>query len=70
MGLSRARTTVELFGPGGFLTYDTAELDHEECWPVLRAEFAAAVRAGRPGPLSAARGLRLQELLARAVREH
>lgn len=65
--LPRARTRVELFGPGPELVYDTAELDHEECWPVLRAEFAAAVRSGRSGPVDAARGLRLQELLHQAL---
>ncbi|MFI7617411.1 Gfo/Idh/MocA family protein [Nonomuraea terrae] len=65
--LPRARTRVELFGEQGELVYDTAGLDHEEAWPVLRAEFAAAVRAGRSGELSAARGLRLQELIEAAV---
>jgi predicted dehydrogenase len=65
--LERAKTRIELFGPEEELVYDTAWLDHEECWPVLRAEFAAAVRAGRSGPLDAARGLRLQELLERAL---
>ncbi|MFD6418941.1 Gfo/Idh/MocA family protein [Streptomyces sp. NPDC060194] len=64
----RARTTVELFGPGEPLLYDTAVIDHDEIWPVLRAEFAAAVRAGRSGELDAARGLRLQELLEAAAR--
>ncbi|WP_277762448.1 Gfo/Idh/MocA family oxidoreductase [Streptomyces sp. IB2014 016-6] len=66
VGLERARTRVELYGPTGELTYDTAELDHEECWPVLRREFAAAVRSGVAGPLDAARGLRIQELIAMA----
>ncbi|MBP0460341.1 Gfo/Idh/MocA family protein [Streptomyces montanisoli] len=65
--LARARTRVELYGEDGEVVYDTAELDHEECWPVLRREFAAAVRTGRPTPLDAARGLRLQELIARAA---
>ncbi|MDX3072870.1 Gfo/Idh/MocA family protein [Streptomyces sp. NPDC088354] len=68
VNLPKARTRVELLGPGGELTYDTAGIDHEECWPVLRAEFAEAVRTGRPGELDAARGLRLQELIAAAVR--
>lgn len=67
VNLPRVRTRIELFGPGPELVYDTAELDHEECWPVLRAEFAAAVRAGRSGPIDARRGLRLQELLEQAL---
>ncbi|MGW6062482.1 Gfo/Idh/MocA family protein [Streptomyces sp. NPDC055189] len=62
--LPRARTRVELFGPGEELVYDTAELDHEECWPVLRREFAQAVRANRSTAIDAGRGLRIQQLLA------
>lgn len=65
--LPRARTRIELFGPEGELTYDTAEIDHEECWPVLRREFATAVRTGRGPEIDALRGLRLQELLEQAL---
>ncbi|MFF3491831.1 Gfo/Idh/MocA family protein [Streptomyces sp. NPDC002795] len=65
----RALTRVELFGPGPELVYDTAEIDHEECWPVLRREFAEAVRAGRSSELDAHRGLHLQRLLAQATNE-
>ncbi|MDI3419387.1 Gfo/Idh/MocA family protein [Streptomyces luteolus] len=65
--LPKARTRIELLGPEEELVYDTGSLDHEECWPVLRAEFAAAVRAGASGPIDARRGLRLQELLDQAV---
>ncbi|MEU6678934.1 Gfo/Idh/MocA family oxidoreductase [Streptomyces sp. NPDC046925] len=65
--LPRARTRVELLGPGDELVYDTAELDHEECWPVLRREFAHAVRANRSTPIDARRGLRIQQLLAWAA---
>lgn len=68
VSLPKARTRIELLGPGAELTYDTAGIDHEECWPVLRAEFAEAVRTGRSGELDAARGLRLQELIEAAVR--
>lgn len=64
--LPRARTRVELLGPGGELTWDSGGIDHEECWPVLRADFAAAVRGGTPSPLDAARGLHLQRLITRA----
>jgi predicted dehydrogenase len=68
--LPRVRTRIELYGsygPSGELRYDTAGIDHEECWPILRAEFAAAVRDGRPGPLDAARGLHLQQLIEQAT---
>ncbi|HZG05575.1 MAG TPA: Gfo/Idh/MocA family oxidoreductase [Streptomyces sp.] len=67
VNLPRARTRIELFGPDEELVYDTAELDHEECWPVLRREFAQAVRSGRSNGIDAQRGLRLQELLSMAV---
>ncbi|WP_052863100.1 Gfo/Idh/MocA family protein [Streptomyces niger] len=65
--LPQARTRLELFGPAGELTYDTAEIDHEECWPVLRREFATAVRTGRSSDTDVRRGLRLQELLEQAL---
>lgn len=65
--LPAARTRIELYGPGEELVYDTAELDHEECWPVLRREFASAVRSGVSPPIDAARGLRVQELLEMAT---
>ncbi|MFC4493180.1 Gfo/Idh/MocA family protein [Streptomyces ovatisporus] len=65
--LPRARTRVELYGQDEELVYDTAEFDHEDAWPVLRREFAAAVRAGRSSDIDARRGLRLQELLTQAL---
>jgi predicted dehydrogenase len=67
VALPRASTVVELFGPAGVLRYDTAGIEHAECWPVLRAEFAAAVRSGRAPELDVRRGVRLQELIAQAI---
>ncbi|MEO3807542.1 Gfo/Idh/MocA family oxidoreductase [Sphaerisporangium sp. B11E5] len=67
--LPRTRTRIELHGPAGELVYDTAGVDHDEAWPVLRAEFASAVRSGIPGDLNATRGLRLQQLITAAVVE-
>jgi predicted dehydrogenase len=67
--LSKARTRIELYGPADELTWDSAGASHRESWPLLRAEFAAAVRSGIPGPLDAARGLRLQQLIAAATTE-
>jgi predicted dehydrogenase len=66
VGLPASRAGIELFGPAGALTLDFGTLDHDECWPVLRAEFAAAVRSGRPHDLDVRRGLMLQQLLDRA----
>ncbi|OEV12123.1 Gfo/Idh/MocA family oxidoreductase, partial [Streptomyces nanshensis] len=62
--LARAHTRVELYGEEGELVYDAEEFDHEECWPVLRREFAEAVRGRRAPDPDVRRGLRLQELLA------
>ena len=66
----RAVTRVELFGAGEPSVYDTAEIDHAECWPVLRREFATAVRTGVTTAPDAARGLYLQELIARVGWRH
>jgi predicted dehydrogenase len=67
VGLPRAQTQVELYGTPGSLAYDTASIDHSECWPVLRREFATAVRTGVPHSLDARHGLMLQELIQRAT---
>ncbi|MGK9463266.1 Gfo/Idh/MocA family protein [Streptomyces sp. G6] len=67
VAVPRTLTRVELFGAAQPLVYDTAGIDHEECWPVLRHDFATAVRTGTPGPLDAGRGLYLQRLLERAA---
>ncbi|MGW6255639.1 MULTISPECIES: Gfo/Idh/MocA family protein [unclassified Streptomyces] len=64
----RAITRVELFGAEAPLIYDTATIDHEEAWPVLRREFATAVRTGTASELDARRGLHLQTLLTEAHR--
>ncbi|MFI8209350.1 Gfo/Idh/MocA family protein [Streptomyces werraensis] len=63
VNVERAITRVELFGPAQPVVYDTAEIDHEECWPILRREFATAVRSGTSAELDARYGLRLQGLL-------
>jgi len=65
--LTRTRTRVELFGPETELVWDSNGAGHQESMPLLRAEFAAAVRSGRPGPLDAARGLHLQRLITLAT---
>ncbi len=63
VAVPHALTRVELFGPAQPLTYDTAGIDHEECWPVLRHDFATAVRTGTSTPVDARRGLYLQTLI-------
>jgi predicted dehydrogenase len=66
--VARARTRVELYCEEHELVYDAGELDPEESWPVLRREFAEAVRGRRDPDPDARRGLRLQELLEQAAR--
>jgi predicted dehydrogenase len=68
VAVPRTLTRVELFGPSQPVIYDTAGIDHEECWPVLRHEFATAVRTGTPTAVDARRGLYLQGLLEQAAR--
>ncbi|MCI3244168.1 Gfo/Idh/MocA family protein [Streptomyces spinosisporus] len=63
VAVPRAVTRVELFGSEAPLVYDTAEIDHEECWPILRRAFATAVRTHRSTGIDAARGLYLQRLI-------
>ncbi|MFI6340572.1 Gfo/Idh/MocA family protein [Streptomyces sp. NPDC050535] len=60
-------TRIELFGPHPALVYDGADIDHEESLPVLRREFATAVRTGKSGELDVHRGLHLQTLMAQAL---
>lgn len=66
MTVTRSVSRIELFGSGPELVFDSTDLDHEESWPVLRREFATAVRTGVPGELDARRGLHLQTLIAQA----
>jgi predicted dehydrogenase len=56
-------TEVDLYGAQGTEHFDTVGLDHDECWPVIRREFAQAVRGGAGHPLDVRRGLMVQRLL-------
>ena len=63
VALDRALTRVELFSEHGMARWDTAGVDHEAAWPVLRSEFARAVRHGEPVTADVVRGLQLQAVL-------
>jgi predicted dehydrogenase len=63
VSLDRSLTRVELFSEHGSLSWDTANIDSDEGWPVLRAELAAAVRYGTPVRADVARGLEIQIVL-------
>jgi predicted dehydrogenase len=69
VNLPRAVTRVELFGSAPSLVYDTAAIDHEEGWPILRRDFATAVRTHTPTELDAQHGLYLQSLIDRAAQQ-
>ncbi|MEV0715510.1 Gfo/Idh/MocA family oxidoreductase [Asanoa sp. NPDC050611] len=64
VGIERSKAGLELYGRAGTVEIDFATVDHQECWPVMRAEFAHAVRSNEPHPLDAEHGLRLQHLLS------
>jgi hypothetical protein len=70
VGMASSHAGIELFGPAGTLALDFGTVDHGQCWPTLRAEFADAVRSGVPHALDVRRGLMLQELLDRVGRTH
>ena len=70
VGVASSHAGIELFGPAGTLALDFGTVDHGQCWPTLRAEFADAVRSGVPHALDVRRGLMLQELLDRVGRTH
>lgn len=67
VAVPRVLTRVELFGATEPLIYDTADINHEECWPNLRRDFATAVRTNTPAELDAQRGLYLQTLIDRII---
>ena len=63
-----ARAGVELYASGGVLEVDTISAALQ-AGPRIASEFAHMVRSGRPHPLDAQHGLRLQHLLAAADRD-
>jgi predicted dehydrogenase len=65
--LTQVKTTLSLYSAGGTLDYTTAGMDHGECWPVLRREFADAVRLGTPVTADAERALWIQALVEAAA---
>jgi hypothetical protein len=67
VAVPRVLTRVELLGATEPLIYDTADINHEECWPILRRDFATAVRTNTPPELDAQRGLYLQTLIDRII---
>ncbi|MET1085548.1 MAG: Gfo/Idh/MocA family oxidoreductase [Arthrobacter sp.] len=65
--LAKVSTTLSVYSAAGSLDYTTAGMDHSECWPVLRREFADAVRLGTPVTADAERALQVQALVEAAA---
>jgi predicted dehydrogenase len=61
-----SRTEVEIFGPGGALTFDARAAVGSAAFVTLRAEFVEVARTGADHPCDAKRGLHLQRILAEA----
>ncbi|MGZ4691185.1 MAG: Gfo/Idh/MocA family protein [Acidimicrobiia bacterium] len=64
--ITPSRTEVEIFSREGSLAVDGRSDSRDIVFANLRADFAAAAASGGPHPCDAARGLRLQHLLAMA----
>lgn len=63
VSVDRVATDIDLYSPAGLLSYTTAQMDQADAWPVLRAEFASAVRTGSPVTADIARGVHIQRVL-------
>lgn len=67
MTLPQSVFELELYGPAGRLAFDVVAASADEPWSAARAEFVAAVRAGRAGELDVRRGLLLQRYVDSAL---
>jgi len=67
MSLPQSAFELELYGPAGRLAFDAVAASADEPWSAARAEFAAAVIAGRSGELDVRRGLTLQRYVQEAL---
>jgi predicted dehydrogenase len=65
--ITPSRTELEVFGPEGSLTVDGRAGVRAESFALLRRELAETARRGGGHPCDAARGLHVQELVARAT---
>lgn len=67
MSLSQSVFELEILSREGRLGFDAVAASADDPWPLARAEFADAMRAGRSGPLDVRRGLALQRIIAAAT---
>jgi predicted dehydrogenase len=68
MQLPQSVFELELYGRQGAIELDAVAAASDEPWSAARRSFADAVRENRPPELDARHGLRLQELIDRALR--
>lgn len=68
MDLPQSIFTIDLYRAADHLHLDAVAVAKEEPWAAARRSFVDAVRAGRAPELDVRRGLRLQELIDRALR--
>jgi len=61
-------TDVEVYSNGGTATYSSLGMDHAEIWPIVRREFAAAVRTGAPVTVDVTRAFHVQRIVEAAAR--
>jgi predicted dehydrogenase len=64
---SPASTTLNVYAAAGSLDYNTQGMDHDQCWPALRREFADAVRLGTAPTIDVERALLVQEIVEAAA---
>jgi predicted dehydrogenase len=70
---SLASTTLNVYAAAGSLQYSTEGMDHAQCWPALRREFADAVRLGIAPTVDVERALIVQQIVeaaALSAKEH
>lgn len=65
--LPSVRTRLSLYSPAGTLDYTTEGMDHAECWPILRREFADAVRLGSRPSVDVERAVEIQAIVEAAA---
>lgn len=65
--LPSVRTRLSVYSPAGTLDYTTEGMDHAECWPILRREFADAVRLGSRATVDVERAVEIQAIVEAAA---
>lgn len=67
VAVPRVTTTLSVYAATGSLDYTTEGMDHGECWPALRKDFADAVRLGTAVTVDVERALHIQAVVEAAA---